>query len=134
MRKITALVSLIALAALAVVPTTSPKLVTFQWKPDPAAFGGLSTNDYYTNILFRVLSVTNCTIPTNLWPVTTQWVASTFPSTDGVNWTNTVVADEVTRFYLIQVANQNGGFSPFSSVALWVPTPQPGTQPRILNP
>jgi len=134
LKKLILSIWLVGAVALAVVPVTTPKIVSFQWSPNAADFGGLSTNEYYTNIFVRLLGVTNCTIPTDLWPVTTQWQASTFPSVDGVHWTNQVVNDGVTRFYLVSVANGNGGASPFSSVAPWVPVPPPGTSPQILNP
>ncbi len=134
MKRIAALLSICAIAALAAIPFPPKVSVVWKWSPNPADFGGLTTNDYYTNILFILYSSPNCTIPTNLWPVTTNWQASTFPSTDGVNWTNSVNIDGATRFYMISVANGNGGASPFSSVAPWLPTPPPGTNPRVLNP
>ena len=125
---------LVALTVLAVAPTVTPKEVSFQWRPNPLDLGGMTTNQYYTNIVFNVLSVTDCTIATNLWPIVTNWTASTFPSVDGVNWTNTVTIDGATRFYLIQASNKNGGSAPFSSVATWVPSPPQGFNPKVYGP
>src|SRR4051812_11034877 len=110
MKKLSAfvLIALVALSLWAAAPATSPKLVTFKWQLNPADLGGMTTNQYLTNITFSLLSVTDCTIPTNQWPVITNWLASTFPSADGANWTNAVITDGATRFFLIQVANGNG--------------------------
>ncbi len=136
MKRIATLLSAcaVALRLWAAVPASTPKTVTFKWQANPADLGGMSLSDYYTNITFIVYSVTNCTIPTNLWPVVTNWQASTFPSSDGVNWTNSITIDGSTRFYLISVANGNGGASPPSSVATWVPSPPVGFQPRVYGP
>lgn len=128
------LLLLLPFTLLAASPVTAPKQVTFKWSLNPADLGGLSTNDYYTNIVFQLYSVTNCAIPTNQWPIVAAWSASSFPSPDGVNWTNAVTIDGNTRFYLIQAVNLNGGFGPFSSVSVWVPTPPVGTQPKVYGP
>lgn len=128
-------VLLLLSVGLATAPlAATPKPITFKFSVNPADLGGMSTNDYYTNIAFNVLSVTNCTIPTNQWPVVTNYLASSFPSPDGVNWSNTIVIDGNTRFYLIQAVNLNGGSGPFSSVATWVPSPPAGTQPKVSGP
>lgn len=134
MKKLISFLSLAALMGFAASPVITSKQVTFKWSVDPADLGGMTTNQYYTNIVFNLLSVTNCAIPTNQWPVVAAYPASSFPSPDGVNWTNTITIDGFTRFYLIQVSNQNGGLAPFSSVATWVPSPQAGTQPRVSGP
>lgn len=126
--------TLIVVAVFAASPVTTSKSITFKWSPDPADLGGMTTNDYYTNIVFNLLSVTNCAIPTNQWPVVATFLASSFPSPDGVNWSNNFTIDGFTRFYLIQAANLNGGSGPFSSVFAWVPSPHAGTQPKVFGP
>ncbi len=115
---------LIGLTALSAVPTGTPRQVTWFWMPNTNDFGGMTTNQYFTNIVFRLYSVADCTVPTNQWPVIASWLAAGFPAYDG-NWTNYVNADGLTRFYLLTAGGVSGQ-SPFSNLAVWVPIPPSG--------
>jgi len=112
-----------AASVLAAGPAT-PKTIWWKRFFDNSQFGGMTTNQFSTNVNFQVLSVTDCTIPTNSWPVLTNYQASTFLSFNGF-WTNTVVADGATRFYLMRVGVVNFS-SPFSDPFVWVPMQAPG--------
>lgn len=125
------LISLISLTAFATPPQPRSVPLAWTWTVNPADLGGMSTNDYLTNIVFSLYSVTNCTIPTNQWPVVTNWQASTFPVAADGGWTNVVVVDTSTRFYLLSVGGVNGSTSPFSNLAVLVATPQSGIIRRL---
>jgi hypothetical protein len=80
--------------------------------------GGLSTNDYCTNLVLVIVSVKNITVPTNLWPVVqvtpvTQLLPQGPPPTW---WTNTLAIDNSTRFYSGYVTNYNNEAGPFFPV------------------
>jgi len=118
---------ILLLSALAIAFVPGPptaKTIWWQWNFDNTMFGGMTTNQFSTNVFFQVRSVTDCTIPTNSWPVTTNYQASTFLSYNGW-WTNKVTADGSTRFYLMSVGVANGT-SPFSDLFVWVPIQPPG--------
>jgi hypothetical protein len=85
---------------------------------DSSTFGGLSTNDYLTNITILIYSSPDCTVPTNQWPIVAVYPASQFlnQGLPPVYWTNQLAVDGATRFYLMQSTNGNGAFGPFSRV------------------
>lgn len=128
MHKIAIVLPLLFLAAGAVL-ADSFKTVSFRWLPRPSELGGLSTNDLTTNYVFILFSSTNVTTPQSNWPAIATWPAEQFTNQGpaGSWWTNQLLIDESTRFYLLSISNRNGGASPFSSPAVWVPAPAAGT-------
>lgn len=85
---------------------------------DTNSLAGLSLADYCTNQWLEVLSSTNAATPTNQWP-TLAW----FPASQFLNqglpptwWTNQMLVDTSTRFYLCRCTNGSGALGPFSSV------------------
>lgn len=92
--------------------------VTWTWQPTPEEMGGLSTNDYCTNVWFQLLSCTNVTMPMTNWtivldnipsaPWKTQYVAQVgLPSNSGP------------QFYAGRTLTVRDK-SPFSNVASYV--------------
>jgi hypothetical protein len=87
---------------------------------DNTQMGGMSTNDYCTNLVLVIYSSKNITTPTNLWPVVqvtpcSQLLPQGLPPTP---WTNALAIDNSTRFYSAQVTNYNNEAGPFFPV--WV--------------
>lgn len=60
--------------------------LNWEWFPSPQEMGGLSTNDYATNVWFQLWTTTNVTLPLTNWtmiadnipayPYSTQYTAS----------------------------------------------------------
>lgn len=138
MKKLIALSVLIVALSLN-AGTTNVHSVTFGWRWIPATvdFGGLSTNDYLTNIAFRLYTTTNITQPTTLWRVVTNWPGAPLLSQGplGSMWTQSLSADGFTRFYALtatSTAAPESGESPFSGVAFQL-APLPSGTLEILR-
>lgn len=119
-----------ALLSISAFAGTQTNLVAWAWTANPSDMGGLSITDYYTNITFTLWSSTNVSIPMTNWPAVTNWQASSFPSPDGTNWTNAVVTDGQTRFFLLTVGAASGQ-SPFSNLLPLVAVPPSGVMKSI---
>lgn len=117
---------LIGLSLFGGSPAPQPLSFTWQWNPNPADLGGLSTNDYLTNISFTLWTTTNVTLPVTSWSSATNWQASSTPNDGTGNWTGVATIDGQTRFYLLTVNALGGGQSPFSNQANWVAKPLAG--------
>lgn len=109
-------------------PQLQNLFVLFYWPLDPTDLGGLSTNDYMTNIVFNLYSSTNVSAPVQTWPLLLSVPGQSYlpQGLPGSTWSNAINVDSYPRFYVLQVSNQNGGVSPFSQVAPWVPNPGQG--------
>lgn len=85
---------------------------------DTNSLAGLSLADYCTNQWLEVLSSTNASTPTNQWPTLAWFPASQFlnQGLPPVWWTNQMLVDASTRFYLLRCTNGTGGLGPFSLV------------------
>ena len=106
----------------------TPKTVLMNWHPDPNQMGGLSTNDYLTNIVFVIRSSTDIRTTPTTWQVLTNSEASTYTAQilAGAPIAITVNIDSITRFYVANATSKNGGVGPFSNVGVWVPGPPGG--------
>jgi hypothetical protein len=103
--------------------------VLWKWSPDLASLGGLSTNDYMTNLVFTLYSSTNATVPLTNWIVVTNWPAVPFlaQGPPGTMWTNRIAWDQQTRFYVMKAKEVLGGEeSPFSNQAMKLAPLLPG--------
>jgi len=127
MKKYLALIGMVAFVGLA-AGTASNRTLQFKWAPNPVDLGGMSTNDYCTNITIVAFSVTDCTVPTNLWPAVASWPATYFlnQGPPGSQWAAVVQTDQSVRFYMLAATNGSGVASPFSNAATWVPAPPAG--------
>lgn len=120
MKKLLCLLPLFALPLYAAGTTTN---VTFYFRwPGPVDLGGLSTNDYMTNITFRLYSSTNASTPINQWQLYSAWQGSAFILQGPFNsqWSNTIPVEFTgARFFALKAYSpkaSGGGESPFSAV------------------
>lgn len=114
--KLWPLAFLVCATSFAAGTNNAPVKFTWTWAPNPLDLGGLSTNDYMTNIAFRLFSSTNINVPLTNWPKVAEWPATNY--TDG-HWTNSVVMDAAVRFYVMKAwSGKAGGTgeSPFSNL------------------
>lgn len=112
--------------------------LTFQAQPDPLLMGGMSPNDYATNFELVVLGSTDCTVPTNQWPVLMAVPATQFTNQGpfGSDWTVSVPTTSNPTFFFLQFTNFNTsggsqGRGPFSSVVAWVSGAPPGKLKKV---
>jgi hypothetical protein len=93
---------------------------------DPSVLGGMNSSQYASMFSAVLISSPDITVPTNLWPVhviipVTNLLSQGLP---GTAWTNPIVTDGATRFFLSAYTNVvNGGpLGPFSPAAplVWV--------------
>lgn len=138
MKKLIAL-SFIVCALAVSAGTTNLHSVTFGWRWIPNTIvdlGGLSTNDYLTNISFKLYYTTNVTQPMSIWKVATNWPAAPLLSQGplGSMWTSSVTVDGFTRFYALTAFSSvaSEGESPFSNTALQL-APLPSGTLEILR-
>lgn len=121
--KLPFLLSLLPLLSFAAGPispaTNGPIKVVFSWFPDPALMGGMSTNDYMTNIVgFRIWSTP--TLVPQVWTIVTN-----LPPAIGTNsWV--LPSNTNTTFYAATTVGVSGE-SPFSNTAVWIALPGGGT-------
>jgi hypothetical protein len=118
-----ALVTL-AISALAVIISAGATLY-FRFQPGSAGeLGGLSTNDWLTNITLNVSFSTNVAIPITNWPVVASYPAAQFLTQGpaGSWWTSSIPSAASAGFYTIQPTNGNGTIGPFSYPGVWLPT------------
>jgi|SRR5579872_528532 len=95
---------------------------------NPASFGGLSTNDYLTNVTLVLYSSTNAATPMTNWQAVAAWPASQFLTQGpaGSWWTSAVPSSATAAFYSLQSTNGSGASSPFSYPAVWLPSSPAG--------
>lgn len=123
MKTLAFLLSLIPTLAFAAGPnspaTNGPIKVVFTWFPDPAQMGGMSTNDYMTNIVgFKIWSTP--TLTPQVWTVVTN-----LPAAIGTN-TCLLASNTNTTFYAATTVGVSGE-SPFSNTSVWIALPGGGT-------
>lgn len=125
----TAAIVLAVRATVPVVPTTVR--VVFTMNVDTNYLGGLTPSQFGSNFTALVWSTTDITVPTNQWPIVMTipcgpLIAAQGPP--GTWWTNPLVTDSSTRFYIFAYSNNaNGGVGPFSNLAPYFYRPPPGT-------
>lgn len=94
------------------VPAQEQVKLQWDWNPDPAAMGGLSTNDYATNFQFAIYCATNVAQPFNQWllltttPATNRCVSLTLSNTNSL-------------FFAARTEGERDA-SPFSNVCPWM--------------
>ena len=124
-RLISLLLALTVSAFAAGVNTNAPTVVLkWNWAPRPQDLGGMSTNDYLTNLTFAIYSTPNCTVALTNWPMLTN-VAALVAQVGTTNFELAIPIDGQTRFYVGKAKARTQGESDFSGVAVWVPAPPP---------
>src|SRR5512147_649320 len=114
---------------------TITNVFSFQWQPTPVLMGGLSTNDYFTNVVFRLYGTTNVALPVSNWPLQTTLPAQPFltQGPPGTDWTYPFVRPSGTMFFVMTAyvakAAPGGDESPFSNTDFQLE--RPSTGPRI---
>jgi hypothetical protein len=108
-------------------PTNQTVALAWTWGPNIADMGGLSTNDYVTNVSFKIFTTTDATAPTNLWTIATNVPATSFWTNDAnvLQYTVTLACDTATRFYAAVTSDARAD-SNFSQVAAYLAAPFPG--------
>lgn len=104
----------------------------FTWVPLVSDMAGLSTNEYLTNITFRVYSTTNVALPLANWTQLAEWPAVNFLSQGpcGALWISQVTVDGASRFYVARSFSSKAsgdGLSPFSNTDFQLALPPSGT-------
>lgn len=87
--------------------------------PNTNFMGGLSTNDFWTNVTFVAVSSTNVTVPLTNWLIYGQWPATNVLGFPGPYWTQYIAADVPFRAFALQAVSTTTN-SPFSDVAVAV--------------
>lgn len=98
--------------------TNESVTLAWTWAPSPGELGGLSTNDYVTNVWFQVLSSTNINTPQNNWTVVLDNVKATPWSTQYVA-TVTLTNSTGPQFFAGRTLTLRD-ISPFSNIAPYV--------------
>lgn len=101
-------------------PTTNNVTFYFHWF-GPQDYAGLTTNDFFSQVTFRVYSSTNVSLPMNQWPLYATWAGLPFLNQGpvGTQWTNQIaVTFTSARFFAFTVFHPKaaGGESPFSNL------------------
>lgn len=133
MKTIAALIFSISLLASA---AQTPSGLAWNFRPDPADMGGISTNDYTTNFVFVAYQSLTVNTPITNWPAISVSPMSLYANNiiAGVDCTNLLTLTASTAFYVMQVSNiYTGVVSPFSGVAVWFKAPPAGTKFRVLK-
>lgn len=84
----------------------------WDWNPDPAAMGGLSTNDYATNFVFAIYCSTNVAQPFNQWLLLT--------TTPATNRSLSLTLSNTNSLFFAARTEGVRDVSPFSNVCPWM--------------
>lgn len=100
--------------------TNGPPYLWWYAPPNTNFMGGLSTNDFFTNVTWVAVSTTNVTIPYTNWPVYFSLPATAFPGYPGPYWTQYIVVDMPFRAFVVYpITGVTNGPPSNVAVAVW---------------